>query len=137
MVRKQFRVVICGSRNFNDYVLLKNRTDKFLSGITELSDLSEDPPEVVILSGCAAGADTLGELYAEERKLTIEKHPALWDFYGKKAGYVRNEEMVKLADAVIAFWDGKSKGTLHTINLATKQYKKPTEIINYKNIREQ
>ena len=41
--------------------------------------------------------------------------PADWDKYGKSAGFIRNKEMVDIADAAIIFWDGDSKGTKDTI----------------------
>ena len=58
--------------------------------------------------------------YANERGYPIKQFPADWNKYGKSAGYKRNEEMAKYADALIAFWDGKSKGTKHMIDLAKR-----------------
>ena len=55
------------------------------------------PKEYVkIISGCARGADTLGERFAKEFGLEVKKFPADWDGLGKRAGYVRNAEMAKL-----------------------------------------
>ena len=59
--------------------------------------------------------------------LTI--YPADWLNLGKRAGYVRNTDIVKNSDMIIAFWDGKSKGTKHTIGLAQKMGKE-CKIIN-------
>ena len=56
--------------------------------------------------------------------------PADWDKYGKAAGYKRNDEMARNADALIAFWDGKSRGTRHMIDLA-KKYGLQTRIVGY------
>ena len=106
-----FRVIIAGSRDFSDYDALKSYADAKLSNISR-----RDSIEVV--SGCARGADTLGERYAEERGYGIKKFPADWNRYGKSAGYLRNVEMAEYADALIAFWDGKSKGTEHMIRIA-------------------
>lgn len=106
-----FRVIIAGSRDFSDYDALKSYADVKLSNISR-----RDSIEVV--SGCARGADTLGERYAEERGYGIKKFPADWNRYGKSAGYLRNVEMAEYADALIAFWDGKSKGTEHMIRIA-------------------
>ena len=76
--------------------------------------------EVEIVSGTAAGADTLGERYAQEKGYEVKKFPAQWDLYGKSAGYKRNQQMAEYADGLIAFWDGKSKGTKHMIDIANK-----------------
>ena len=114
------KVIIAGGRDFTNYTILENCVDKCLS--------RQD--EITIVSGQAKGADTLGEKYAHIHKHKIDSHPANWDLYGKSAGYKRNEEMAKVADALIAFWDGKSKGTKHIIDLAKKKgirYK----VVNY------
>lgn len=107
-----FRVIIAGSRNFNGYPLLRAKMDYYLMNIDE---------EIEIVSGGASGADSLGEKYAKERgyKLTIMN--ANWDLFGRSAGYIRNEEMAKYADACVVFWDGKSRGTKHMIDLANKE----------------
>jgi hypothetical protein len=107
-----FKVVVAGSRDFTDYTLLKRRLDEALR-----NKVSEG---ITIVSGAARGADKLGEMYAKERGYEIDSHPADWEQYGKRAGYIRNEEMAKSADALVAFWDGKSRGTQHMINLAKK-----------------
>ena len=110
------KLLIAGSRNFNDYQLLK----KLIK------------PENIecIISGCARGADTLAIKYAEEFNIPIEKYPADWNKYGRSAGYIRNKVMVDKATAVICFWDGQSKGTQHTITL-TKQTNKPIKVVIY------
>lgn len=63
----------------------------------------------------------MGERYAKERGYAVSEHPADWDRYGKSAGYIRNKEMAEEADALMAFWDGKSRGTMHMINLAKEK----------------
>ena len=95
----KMKVIIAGGRTFNDYDLLCKFCNKALSLQTEIE----------IVSGTANGADKLGEKYANENGYSIKQFPADWDKYGKSAGYIRNEEMAKYADALIAFWDGKSK----------------------------
>ena len=104
------KVIIAGSRLFNDYNLLKKHCDKILS----------NQIEVEIVSGTANGADKLGERYAKEKGYPIKRFPANWSELGKKAGYIRNEQMAIYADSLIAFWDGESKGTKHMIELAKK-----------------
>ena len=76
---------------------------------------------VIIVSGHARGADSLGERFAHEFNLPFELHPANWRLLGKAAGMVRNAEMAKCSDALIAFWDGESRGTRHMINFARKR----------------
>ena len=106
-----FRVVVCGSRSFTDYATLEKVLDNLLSKKVTTH-------AVVILSGMARGADSLAILYANKKGITMELHPALWDKHGKQAGYIRNQEMIQNADAMVAFWDGKSKGTADTIGRA-------------------
>lgn len=103
------KCIICGSRTIDDYELLKQAIAESKFQVTE------------IVSGCASGADLLGEKWAVENGLKIHKFPADWQKYGKYAGFLRNKEMIKFiseSGCVIALWDGKSKGTAHTIKLA-------------------
>ena len=75
----------------------------------------------VVLSGTADGVDKLGELAAFNRNVPIERYPANWAIFGRNAGLRRNEIMVANAEALIAVWDGVSRGTQHTINLARQK----------------
>lgn len=83
-----------------------------------------------VVSGGASGADTLAAVYANENNLQLIEYLPEWSKYGKMAAYIRNEKIVQAADMVIAFWDGKSKGTKMTIDLAGK-YKKQCVIVMY------
>lgn len=76
--------------------------------------------EHVVVSGGARGVDSWGAAFAEERGIEVEVFKPDWKKYGKSAGYKRNKEIVDAADDVVAFWDGQSKGTLHTIQIAHK-----------------
>jgi len=114
------KIIIAGSRNFNDYNLLKSSCDNLLTQFTNIE----------IVSGTARGADKLGERYAREKGYSIKEFPANWDKFGKSAGYIRNDEMAQYADMLIAFWDGTSKGTKHMIDLANKRSLK-VEIVRY------
>lgn len=105
-----FKVIIAGSRTFNNYELLVKKCDIILKNI-------KTPIEIV--SGTALGADKLGEKYAKSRNYTIKQFPADWSL-GKKAGYIRNKQMAEYADALIAFWDYKSFGTKLMLELAQK-----------------
>ena len=121
--RPIYKIIIAGGRDFMDYNLLKEKTNKILQE-------KKVTHKIVIISGCARGADTLGLRYASENAFDVEEYPANWDKYGKKAGYMRNVEMAENADALIAFWDGKSKGTKHMIDIATER-NLPTRVIKY------
>jgi len=116
---KNFRVVVAGSRNFNDYNLLSSELDKFLAGKNN----------VTIVSGTARGADRMGEQYAAEHGYKIDQFPAEWSKYHQGAGPIRNLEMVKTADAVVAFWDNQSTGTKNIIDCA-KQENIPYKVIS-------
>jgi len=106
-----FRVIISGGRKFDDYPLLEKTMDNLLSNVKV---------NIVVVCGMAHGTDSLGEKYAKSKGYQVDYYPANWDLYGKRAGYIRNEQMAKNADALVAFWDGHSKGTKHMINLAHK-----------------
>lgn len=106
----QFRVCIAGSRGFSDYPLLRDSCDRLLGQKASIH-------EIVIISGTAKGADSLGEQYATERGYAVERYPADWDKYGRRAGALRNEQMCTVSDALIAFWDSKSRGTEHMIRI--------------------
>lgn len=121
---KELRVIIAGSRDFDDFPKLMNSCIDILH---EISDQNDDLDKIRIVSGTARGADLLGEQYAKVAGYEVSRFPADWDGLGKRAGYVRNAEMAKYAMAdgnygvLIAFWDGKSKGTKHMIDLAEKK----------------
>lgn len=110
------RIIVAGSRNFNNYSLLEQSLMDYIAG-------NFDPNEIEIISGGARGADSLGERFARECQLKLKRFPADWDRYGKSAGYRRNTEMADYAKqetgVLFAFWDGQSRGTQHMINLAT------------------
>ena len=110
--------IIAGGRSFSDYPLMIESLDNIDWEITE------------IVSGTAYGADTLGEAYASDNEIPIKKMPADWDKYGRSAGFHRNVDMAKYADACVAFWDGRSRGTMHMITLA-KKYNCRLKIVSY------
>lgn len=120
---KELRVIIAGSRDFDDFPKLMNSCIDILFKITKQYN---DLDKIRIVSGAARGADRLGEQYAKVAGYEVSRFVPDWDGLGKRAGYVRNAEMAKYAVAdgsygvLIAFWDGKSKGTKHMIDLAEK-----------------
>lgn len=121
MVTIMKRVAIVGSRNFDDYDILEEQITKNIP-ISEIG---------TIVSGGAMGADTLAEQFADKWKIEKVIHLPDWEKHGKKAAFIRNSDIIRDADMVFAFWDGKSKGTKHSINLATKSFNKPTVIVKF------
>ena len=117
------KIVIAGSRNFNNYDFLENKINELIKN--KQIDITE------IVSGKAKGADFLGEKYASLNNISIKEFPANWNLYGKKAGFLRNQEMGNYADVLIAFWDGNSKGTKHMIDYM-KSLKKQVFVFNFK-----
>lgn len=117
-----FKVIVAGGRDFNNYKLLEYKLDALL--------INKEKSEIVIISGMAKGADSLALIYAEKNNLKVEKYAADWDQYGKSAGYKRNQQMADNANALIAFWDGQSRGTKHMIDIATKA-KLQVRVISY------
>lgn len=107
------KVAIAGSRNITDYWLLKEAIDNAASrsGIHITS----------VISGGARGVDTLGEIWAWIHDIPYTEYPALWDFYGRRAGHVRTLEMIADSEACVIVWDGDSKGTSFTIECCLKQ----------------
>ena len=102
------KVIIAGSRDGISY-------DDVLKAMDECSWTNEITE---IVSGKARGADTFGEQWAEENNIPIREFPADWKKFGKTAGPIRNEQMGDYADALVAVWDGKSKGTKHMLDYA-------------------
>lgn len=129
------KIIIAGSRDFTDYSLLEEVVTSVLRNTAWKKGYKNSDIEIVC--GKARGADTLGEWYAKAMKMGIAYFPANWQLYGAGAGYIRNEEMAQYASdkpgfgALIALWDGKSKGTKHMIDLA-KKYRLAVFVYNYK-----
>jgi len=102
------KVIIAGSRNITD----QDQVDEIIWG---------SPYKITEgVSGNARGVDTLGANWCIEQEIPVAHFPADWATHGKYAGYLRNEQMAKYADALIAVWDGESKGTKHMIDTMTK-----------------
>lgn len=75
----------------------------------------------VVLSGTAAGADRCGERWAAANRVPVERFPPDWAKHGRRAGFMRNTEMADRAEALVAIWDGQSRGTKHMIDTARAQ----------------
>jgi hypothetical protein len=120
------KVIIAGSRTFDNYEELEKVCDRLLINQTEIEIISGDGNGGFVNGKKVHGADQLGIQYAESRSYKVTKFPANWDMYGKSAGPKRNLLMTVYAageeNGLIAFWDKKSRGTKNMIELA-KQYK--------------
>lgn len=132
-VMKELRIIVAGGRDFNDFPLLMNKCIGIIATVTKEDNTID---KIRIVSGSARGADKLGEQYAQIAHYDVSRFPAAWDIYGKSAGYRRNADMAKFASEegnigiLIAFWDGKSRGTKHMIDLA-KRYGLDVYVVNY------
>ena len=107
------RIVVAGSRHYNDYNQAKECIEKLIKNIKK-------EYELVFVSGCCKGADKIGERFAQENGFKTEYYPAQWEKYGLSAGPKRNMQMAQISDYVICFWDGKSKGTYSMIRCCKK-----------------
>lgn len=128
---RDFRVIIAGGRKFDDYEAMKEALKEWKK---ERKVKSDD--KITVICGCAEGADDLGRKWAFENNYEVAEFPANWKLLGKTAGILRNKEMAKFAaesddNALLAFWNGKSKGTKNMIDTAI-QHKIPITILSYK-----
>lgn len=105
------KVIIAGSRNFTDYDTLVAKCDIVMGEFNPAQDIQ-------IVSGRARGADQLGEQYALQRDYDLKLFPADWGTHGKSAGPIRNDQMARYANVLIAFKLGNSKGTADMIKRA-------------------
>jgi hypothetical protein len=126
---QDIRIIVAGGRNFNNYKLLCEECISFINSHNYNSE------QITIITGGAKGADYLGKLFADEFGYKPEVIEAPWEEYGLKAGRLRNAEMAQFAlqgdiAHLIAFWDGKSKGTGNMISIA-KAKKISGKVIQY------
>lgn len=107
-----YRLLITGSRNWDNWDVIREA----LSVVH-----AEHGTNVILVHGCARGADTMCAAVAQQYEWTIEEHPADWDKHGRAAGPIRNAQMVALgADLCIGFLGVASKGTRHCLAQAEK-----------------
>ena len=124
------KIGVVGSRTFSNYPILEG-------WLLNLLEIKMGKDEKVVISGGASGADTLAGKFVESNNAKIY-HPGLslevylpdWNKNGKAAGFIRNQQIVDNSDIIVAFWDGKSKGTKDTIDKA-RRAKKPTFIVYF------
>jgi len=110
------KVIVAGSRTITSYRSVEKAIEKSPFKITEL------------VCGMSRGVDLLGKRWAESHDIPVKEFPARWDIHGKVAGILRNQEMAFYAEALIAIWDGRSRGTFHMIKYMRDKMMKPVEI---------
>ncbi len=112
------KTIIAGSRDINDM-------DKLYKAL-----ISVNWPITEVVSGGARGVDMLGEQWAFDKGIIFTRFPANWEKFGRGAGFIRNAEMANYAEALVAIWDGCSKGTGNMIDLArAKRLKIHVELV--------
>lgn len=100
-------IAIVGSRNYPDLGAVR----KFVHSL---------PLSVIVVTGGASGVDSAAEAAARERGIEVRVFRPDWEQFGRSAGIIRNRHIVSVAEMVVVFWDGKSRGTKYTIDLARR-----------------
>jgi len=121
--RRGYGIAVVGSRGYDNY-------SEFSSILSSLLASFDEGQRIALVSGGANGADSLCERFAAEHEVEVRVHPADWKRLGRRAGYARNEAIWDDSDLGIAFWDGSSPGTAHSIDLAGRQHK-PLVVYDY------
>ena len=115
------KIAVVGSRGIGDYLILEQIWNKLNLGYEGHT----------IISGAAKGVDQIARKFALNHSLGLVEYKADWDKYGKKAGFIRNKDIINECEICIAIWDGESKGTAHDIRLC-KEMKKRLYLYNSK-----
>ena len=123
VIQQEFKLIVAGGRDFTDM-------DKLERVLIAMADVELADRSVSIVSGMARGADALAYQFAHRHGITCYEFHAMWDRYGKKAGFMRNTQMGTFADGLLAFHDGLSKGTLHMIQYM-QSLNKPVHVVHY------
>lgn len=119
----EFKLIVFGSRTYEDYLELETVLNNLANTVYEDKAIS-------IVTGMAKGADSLGYLFAIKNSVVNYKFVADWKQHGRQAGYLRNIQMGEFSDGGLAFWDGKSRGTLHMIKYL-EHLNKPVHIVYF------
>jgi len=120
---QEYKLIVAGGRDFVDY----QRAHAVLFALAEEAGADRS---ISIVSGMARGADRVAYEIAKAENIKCYEFPADWNQYGKRAGYLRNENMARVANGLLAFWDGKSRGTAHMIK-TMRVLGKPVQIVSY------
>jgi hypothetical protein len=128
MKRVHEKVAIIGSRTFPHPEWARRCVERYVLMLLDSSD--------AVVSGGARGVDSWAADAARQRGLQVIEHLPDWDKHGKGAGFKRNYQIVFGCDRVVAFWDGSSKGTAHTLSIARSEQKEVLVIEPEKHIPE-
>ena len=119
------KLLVCGSRTINNSEWVFSEIEKYISE----SNLQYS--DIHIIEGEASGVDKIAKQFAQSKNISVIEMAADWKAYGRAAGPIRNEQMVRLCDQCLILWDGKSRGTKNDIDLCDK-YNKSNKIVIYK-----
>ena len=109
-----FKLVVAGCRDFIDYDFLSQRMDYFLQ--------NKSGGGIKIIHGGAQGTDSLADMYAKEMDYIYSVYEPDYERYSTtKAPLERNKVMAQVGHGLLAFWDGRSPGTAHMINVAKQE----------------
>lgn len=97
---------VIGSRSFSGYKFVFRELEKYSISC--------------IVSGGAKGADSLAIHYAYSHNISTQVYLPDYSKYGKSAPFIRNKLIIESSDFCIAFWDGISRGTKYTLDIAKK-----------------
>ena len=120
----EFKLIVAGGRDFRDGFILSHE-------IMHLAYGPLDDRNVSIVTGMARGADKLAWEFARVHGVKCYEYPANWREHGRRAGILRNEQMGRFADGLLAFWDGQSRGTRHMIQFMQETQGKPVWVFRY------
>jgi len=109
------KLAVVGSRTFSDYT--------FLGQVIDRLSIEKGLCISTIVSGGARGVDSMAAIYAREHDIELLEFLPNYKKYGRRAPLLRNEEIISSSDVVLALWDGKSRGTSHSINIAKEMGK--------------
>ncbi|MEM9451100.1 MAG: DUF2493 domain-containing protein [Cyanobacteria bacterium P01_E01_bin.6] len=118
---REIKLIIAGTRTFNDYNFLKSKLDFYLSQKNE---------KIEIVCGGCQEPDMFGVRYAKQKGFSVEYFYPDWQKYGRAAGPMRNKDMAQYATHCVVFWDGRSRGTASMIELV-KQYELNLRVVRY------
>ena len=117
------KLIVAGGRDFVN-------TQVMITVLMDLVEKGKIDPNSELVCGMARGADMLAYSLWANHNMKIHTFPADWKTHPRSAGYIRNAEMGNFADVLVAFWDGKSRGTKHMIDIMNK-LNKPVYVVRY------
>jgi len=117
------KLIVAGGRDFTN-------TSYMQQSLSSITFPFEPDEQITLVCGMARGADITAHKLWLSLSFPIIEMPADWNRHGRSAGFIRNSQMAVKADALVAFWDQKSRGTEHMIN-TMKKFSKPVWVFHY------